>query len=115
MGTEAHVGLMIGGCGEAGKQESSKSPWFLACTASYAVMTLELGRKIRRKKKKEFLALLTGFEHKLDTGTLCNPMDCSPPGSSVYGILQARILEWQPSRASSQARDGTSISCLLFL
>ena len=26
--------------------------------------------------------------------TLCNPMDCSPPGSSVYGVLQARILEW---------------------
>ena len=26
--------------------------------------------------------------------TLCNPMDCSPPGSSVYGILQTRILEW---------------------
>ena len=25
---------------------------------------------------------------------LCNPMDCSPPGSSVQGILQARILEW---------------------
>ena len=25
---------------------------------------------------------------------LCNPMDCSPPGSSVHGILQARILEW---------------------
>ena len=26
--------------------------------------------------------------------TLCNPVDYSPPGSSVYGILQARILEW---------------------
>ena len=26
--------------------------------------------------------------------TLCNPMDCSPPGSTVHGILQARILEW---------------------
>ena len=26
--------------------------------------------------------------------THCNPMGCSPPGSSVYGILQARILEW---------------------
>ena len=26
--------------------------------------------------------------------TLCNPMDCSPPGSSVHGILQAIILEW---------------------
>ena len=26
--------------------------------------------------------------------TLCNPVDCSPPGSCVHGILQARILEW---------------------
>ena len=26
--------------------------------------------------------------------TVCNPLDCSPPGSSVHGILQARILEW---------------------
>ena len=26
--------------------------------------------------------------------TLCDPMDCSPPGSSAHGILQARILEW---------------------
>ena len=26
--------------------------------------------------------------------TLCDPMDCSPPGSSIHGILQARILEW---------------------
>ena len=26
--------------------------------------------------------------------TLCNPMDCNPSGSSVHGILQARILEW---------------------
>ena len=26
--------------------------------------------------------------------TLCDPMDCSPPGSSVHGIFQARIMEW---------------------
>ena len=26
--------------------------------------------------------------------TLCDPMDCNPPGSSVHGLLQARILEW---------------------
>ena len=26
--------------------------------------------------------------------TLCDPMDCSPPGSSVHGILQARIVDW---------------------
>ena len=37
--------------------------------------------------------------------TLCDPMDCNPPGSSVHGILQARILEWvtmPSSRGSSQ-------------
>ena len=28
--------------------------------------------------------------------TLCSPMDCRPPGSSVHGILQARILQWVP-------------------
>ena len=42
--------------------------------------------------------------------TLCNPMDCSPPGSSVHGILQARILEWvaiPSSTGSSQLRDQT--------
>ena len=40
--------------------------------------------------------------------TLCNPTDCSPPGSSVRGILQARILEWvaMPSfRGSSRHGD----------
>ena len=40
--------------------------------------------------------------------TLCDPMDCSPPGSSVHAILQARILEWaaMPSfRGSSRPRD----------
>ena len=45
--------------------------------------------------------------------TLCNPMDCSPPRSSVLGILQARILGWvamPSSRGSSQPRDGTRIS-----
>ena len=47
--------------------------------------------------------------------TLCSPMDCSPPGSSVHGILQARILEWVAnlfSRGSSQPRDQTWVSCL---
>ena len=47
--------------------------------------------------------------------TLCNPMDCSPPGSSVHGILQARILEWVDipfSRGSSSSRDWTQVSCI---
>ena len=40
--------------------------------------------------------------------TLCDPMDCSPPGSSVHGTSQARLLEWVViffSRGSSQPRD----------
>ena len=44
--------------------------------------------------------------------TLCNLRDCSPPGSSIHGILQARILEWvatPSSRGSSRPRDQTHI------
>ena len=46
---------------------------------------------------------------------LCNRVDWSPPGSSVYGTLQARILEWVAisfSRATFQPRDRTCVSCL---
>ena len=45
--------------------------------------------------------------------TLCDPMDCSPPGSSVHGILQARVLEWVAisfSRGTSRPRDQTQDS-----
>jgi len=41
-------------------------------------------------------------------------MDCSPPGSSIHGTFQARILEWAAisfSRGSSQPRDQTQVSC----
>ena len=44
-----------------------------------------------------------------------DPLDCSPPGSSVHGILQARILQWVAipfSRGSSQPRDWTQDSCI---
>ena len=46
--------------------------------------------------------------------TLCDSMDCSLPGPSVHGILQARILKWvavTSSRESSRPRDRTRISC----
>ena len=36
---------------------------------------------------------------------LCHPMDCSPPGSSVHGILQAIILEWVATSFSSNYKD----------
>ena len=37
--------------------------------------------------------------------TLCDPMDCCPPGSSVHGILQARILEWVAMPSSRDLPD----------
>ena len=45
----------------------------------------------------------------------CDPVDCNPPGSSVHGILQARILEriaMLSSRGSSPPRDQTHVSCI---
>ena len=59
---------------------------------------------------KAVLVCVTLFQSCL---TLCDPVDYSPPGSSVHGILQARILEWvaMPSpRGSSLCRDPTCIS-----
>ena len=47
--------------------------------------------------------------------TLCNPMDCSLPGSSVHGILQTNILQWVAlpfSRWSSWTRGWTQVSCI---
>ena len=47
--------------------------------------------------------------------TLCDPMDCSLPGSSVHGVSQARTVEWVVisfSRGPSWPRGGTEVSCL---
>ena len=44
--------------------------------------------------------------------TLCDPMDCSPPGSSIHGMFQARVLEWVAisfSRGSSRPGDQTPV------
>ena len=46
--------------------------------------------------------------------TLCDPVDCRPPGSSIHGLLQARMLAWVAvsfSRGSSQPRDQIPVSC----
>ena len=58
-------------------------------------------------KKKMLVALLCP--------TLCDPMDCSLPGFSTHGILQARILDWVAipfSRGSSWPRDWALVSCI---
>ena len=46
----------------------------------------------------------------------CDPMDCSPPGSSAHGVFQARILEWVAisySMGTSWPRDWTQVSCII--
>ena len=61
--------------------------------------------------------LFSNFESASEVAQSCptlgDPMDCSPPGSSVHGIFQARILEWVAisfSRGSSLSRDRTRVS-----
>ena len=64
--------------------------------------------------------MIKGTSHQEDItvvnrSTLCDPMDCSPPGSSVHGIPQSRLLEWVAisfSKGSSQPRDQTWVSCI---
>ena len=60
----------------------------------------------------------SSFSHSflLISFNLCDPMDCNPPGSSVHGILQARILEWVAipfSRSSFWPRDRTWVSYII--
>ena len=48
--------------------------------------------------------------------TLWDPVDCSPPGSSIHGIFQAKVLEWVAisfSRGSSRPRDQTQVSHII--
>ena len=76
-----------------------------------------------------FLLFLMAWQEVLQSSTMwwwwwfsrsvvsdaCDPIDCSLPGSSVHGILQARILEWIAisfSRGSSWPRDWTQASCI---
>ena len=63
-------------------------------------------------QKTTSLTIVCALNH-LSCLTLCDPKNCSSPGSSVHGILQARILEWILiffSRGSSWPRDWTHIS-----
>ena len=72
-------------------QEATVNPW-----SSEAVMILTAA------------AAATVAKSLQSCPTLCNPLDCSPPGSSAHGILQARILEWvamPSSRGSFQPRN----------
>ena len=83
-------------------------------------MSQELGKKPKKAGEVEVKRIQnfnTAMVKVLVTWlclTLCKPMNCSPPGSSVHGILQAGTLEWvaiSSSRGSSRPRDQIYISC----
>ena len=64
-------------------------------------------------EKKDYILPESASEATQSRLTLCNPMDCSLPHSSIHGILQARVLEWGAisfSRGYSRPRDRTQVS-----
>ena len=86
--------------GEWGLQDSPISWSPLSFKKLSPVLSLQ-----RWPSHSEDACVLSCFSH---VPTLCDLMDCSPPGSSVHGISQARILKWVAipfSRGSSQPRD----------
>ena len=66
----------------------AQAPWFLSAVLS---MTVEKQMWEARKREDSHMCMCAQSRP-----ALCNPMDCSPPGSSVHGVSQAEILEWVP-------------------
>ena len=83
----------------------SESLWFTYCwSLAWRILSITL------------LACESESEVAQSCLTLCDPMDYSPPGFSVHGIFQARILEWVAisfSRRSSRPRDWTQVSRII--
>ena len=92
------------------------SLFFILLSLLYVKITLvQADPKKKLTRSLVSKALESESEVTRSCPTLCDPVDCSLPGSSVHGILQARILEWVAisfSRGSSQPRDRTRVSCI---
>ena len=94
-------------------------PWFSTSPLTFCtrcrkikIVIIKLWQKAIMKGKEK-----KGKESEVAQSclTLCDPVDCSLPGSSIHGILQARILEWVAisfSRGSSWLRDQIRVSCI---
>ena len=82
----------------------------------FPIMWYQVTVSVRVQSGKQQLFIFQCM-HAQSCLTLCNPMDCSPLGSSVHGILQTRILEWvaiSSSRGSPWPRDWTCV-CFIFI
>ena len=80
---------------------SGRRQGFLFSLLLFNTVLEVLARAIRQGKELKFkLVLAKSLQSCL---TLCDSMDCSLPGSSVHGILQARILEWVAMPSSRES------------
>ena len=98
-GGDVHNGFQMSGCscllsrerqealGSRERGADGQAWWFRQTSIHFACVILTAFQKAR-------LALCVRTKSLQSCLTLCDPTDCSPPGSSVHGILQARILEW---------------------
>ena len=88
-------------------QRTSHSSPYVSCWPIFTAWKCRLGdNRVTTLKKSEVAQ---------SCPILCDPMDYSPPGSSIHGIFQARVLEWVViffSRGSSWPRDQTWVSCI---
>ena len=110
------------GAGQATVHGVAKSQTWLkwlimhVCNKSSHCLLMSPFLSMNTSRYKEFKSLVQSRAYVLSCVlALCDPMDCSLPGSSVHGISQARILEWVAiscSRGSSQSRDWTHVFCL---
>ena len=100
------------------KEKNNYINTYITESRKMVLMNLFVGQEQRcRHREQTFVHSNRRSESEVAQSclTLCDPMDCSLPCSSVRGILQARILEWVAisfSRRSSQPRDETRVSCI---
>ena len=119
---------LIGKDPESGRDWGQEEKWMTGWDGWMASMDMGLS-KLRElvMDRKAWHAAIHGFAKSqtrlnnwtelnwacMESESECDPVDCSPPASSLHGILQARILEWVAisfSKGSSQPRDRTWVS-----
>ena len=95
------------------RQTKNGNQQLLQITIFYEISKITIKKQYRHYTECDFNTILCLCAHSCLT--FCDFMDCSPPGSFVHWILQARILGWvvmPSSRGSSRPRGHTRVSCI---